>query len=98
MTTNARKVALITGASSGIGQSTAVLLAEKGMDIVINYNQNKVGAEKTEDLVKGAGVRSLIVQADVTKKEQVNQMVNMAVDEFGKIDVSKQCWFSNKKK
>jgi NAD(P)-dependent dehydrogenase (short-subunit alcohol dehydrogenase family) len=80
-------IALITGASSGIGQSSARVLAEQGYNIVANYLSNSEGAEETKRLVESAGGECLLIKADLTSKEQVEDMVNQAVDAFGRIDV-----------
>lgn len=81
------QVILITGASSGIGQASAKLLAENGAKVVINYHSNKNGAEETREIIEQAGGTCLVVQGDVTNKHQVNQLVEQTLKEFGKIDV-----------
>jgi len=87
MVNQQKLVALITGASSGIGQSSARVLAEQGYNIVANYLSNSEGAEETKRLVESAGGECLLIKADLTSKEQVEGMVNQAVDAFGRIDV-----------
>jgi 3-oxoacyl-[acyl-carrier protein] reductase len=81
------QVVLITGGSSGIGQASAKLLAEKGAKIVANYNSNREGAEETKHLVESVGGQCLLVKADLTDKEQVDAMVKNALETFGHIDV-----------
>jgi NAD(P)-dependent dehydrogenase (short-subunit alcohol dehydrogenase family) len=81
------QVVLITGGSSGIGQASAKLLAEKGAKIVANYNSNREGAEETKHLVESIGGQCLLVKADLTDKEQVDAMVKNALETFGHIDV-----------
>ncbi len=81
------KVALITGASSGIGQATAIELAKNGADIVVNYCHSLEGAERTKKEVEKTGQRALLVQADITKDEQVKSMVQKAIDAYGRIDI-----------
>lgn len=81
------KVVLITGASSGIGRATAELLASKGAKIIVNYLSNKKGALETVQCIQENGGDAIIIQADVTIKEQVNAMVDQALASFGKIDI-----------
>ena len=81
------KVALVTGASRGIGAAAAVRLAQAGAAVAINYHQNKEAAEKIADQIAESGGRSAIIRADVTDKNQVEQMVAAAQRELGTIDV-----------
>lgn len=79
------KVAIITGSSRGIGKATAILFAKEGAKVVINYKENKTEAEK---IFKEIGLdNSLLVQADVSKEDDVNRLVKTTVDRFGKIDI-----------
>ncbi|MDQ0219499.1 3-oxoacyl-ACP reductase FabG [Peribacillus cavernae] len=87
MKKQSEQVVLITGASSGIGQASAKLLAETGAKIIACYHSNKDGAEETKRIVENAGGECLLVKADVTNKEQVIDMVNHSVEAFGYIDV-----------
>jgi glucose 1-dehydrogenase len=68
------KNALVTGASSGIGQRIAAALAATGADVAINYHTNGTGAEETARLVRESGRKGPIVQADVGDPEQVAAM------------------------
>ncbi|MBA3712666.1 MAG: SDR family oxidoreductase [Pyrinomonadaceae bacterium] len=81
------KVALITGASSGIGQVTARLLAEHGVSVVINYFRNEAGAEDVRKTIADAGGRAQIVQADVRQSADIRRLVERTVEEFGPIDI-----------
>ena len=81
------KVALVTGASSGIGRATAVALAECGAGVAINYNRNEAGAESARAVISEAGGRAVIVQADVTRKEDVRELVDRTRSELGPVDV-----------
>ncbi|HWH80185.1 MAG TPA: SDR family NAD(P)-dependent oxidoreductase, partial [Candidatus Binatus sp.] len=81
------KVALVTGASRGIGAAAAIRLAQGGASVVVNYYQNKAAAEKILDQVTNAGARGIIFQADVTQKTQVELMVRAATKQLGTIDV-----------
>ncbi|CAH0167928.1 3-oxoacyl-[acyl-carrier-protein] reductase [Peribacillus sp. Bi96] len=81
------KVVLITGASSGIGRATAELLASKGAKIVVNFRSNEKSALEVIKNIHKNGGQAISIQADVTNKEQVDEMVKQAVDYFGSIDV-----------
>jgi 3-oxoacyl-[acyl-carrier protein] reductase len=83
----AGKVALITGASRGIGAAAAIRLAQGGAAVVINYHQNKEAAEKVRQQIADAGARAIVVQADVTQHDQVDRMVVMTEQQLGPIDV-----------
>jgi 3-oxoacyl-[acyl-carrier protein] reductase len=81
------KVALITGASSGIGAATARMLAANGARVAINFHQNKDGAEKTRAEIVNAGGAAIVIQADVAKSSEVDSLVKRTVDELGPIDI-----------
>ncbi|MEA5570896.1 glucose 1-dehydrogenase [Calothrix sp. UHCC 0171] len=89
------KNALITGASSGIGQAIAIRLAEEGCNIAINYRKSSEDAENTEDMamqqacgnIENCGVKSLVIQGDISKEEDIVQMINTVVDTFGCLDI-----------
>jgi len=82
-----KKVALITGASRGIGAAAAKRLAQSGASVIINYHLNKHAAEKSLRDVENAGGQGMIFQADVTQKDQVEAMVAAARDQLGVIDI-----------
>lgn len=77
------KTVFITGASRGIGASTARLFYENGYNVVINYNNSKEKAKALADSLPGA----LLLQGDVSNEEDVKRMVFTATEHFGKIDV-----------
>lgn len=81
------KVALVTGASRGIGRAIAVTLAEAGADVVVNYSGSEEAAKKTASLVEGFGRRALLVRADVSDASQVEEMVKQTIDAFGRVDI-----------
>jgi 3-oxoacyl-[acyl-carrier protein] reductase len=83
----AGKVALVTGASRGIGAAAAIRLAQSGAAVVVNYHQNREAAEKVLDEVHTMGARGMIFQADVTQRAQVDSMVRAGGDELGAIDI-----------
>jgi len=79
------KVAIITGAGSGLGQATAVRLAQEGVDIVV-VDVSEKGGNETVEMVKKLGVDSIFIKADVSKHEEVKNYVDKTVERFGKID------------
>jgi 3-oxoacyl-[acyl-carrier protein] reductase len=81
------KVALITGASSGIGRATAETLAASGASVCINYFNNEAGAEEARGKISAAGGKAITLRADVTKRKDVEALVGRTVEEFGPIDI-----------
>ena len=81
------KVALITGATRGIGREIALELAENGMDIAVNYRSEKDIPEDLKTEIESYNVRCEFVQADVANFEQCEKMVKEVIEKFGKIDV-----------
>ena len=83
-----RKLALVTGGSRGIGRAICVKLAKCGMDIVFNYNSGNAAAEETIALCKQEGVEAVGVQADISKPEDCQKLVDEAMKVGdGRIDV-----------
>lgn len=91
----AGKNALITGASSGIGQAVAIRLATEGCNVAINYRKSSGDAEETEEMamqkacgqVEECGMKSLLVQGDVSQESDIIEMVNTVVEQFGSLDI-----------
>lgn len=81
------KVALITGASRGIGRSVAIDLAKAGAKVVINYAGNVAAAQEVEQTIRLAGGEAFIVQGDVANTEAVEAMVSQIMDRYGRIDI-----------
>ena len=79
----AGKVAIVTGSSSGIGQAIATRFAQEGADIVIDYRSHPEGADDTKTAVEKAGRKAVVVQADVSKLADVQNLVNQAYDQLG---------------
>src|SRR5690349_8549490 len=80
------KVALITGAGSGIGRESAQVFAREGAKIVV-ADVNTTGGEETVALVKEAGGEAVFVRADVSRSENAEGMVRVAEETFGRLDI-----------
>lgn len=87
------KKVLVTGGSSGIGQAIAIKFAEYGADVAINYYRNRDEAEETESQIEWCrkqmqqyGGRELLIQADVSRKEDVDRMFDTVLNEWGTLD------------
>jgi 3-oxoacyl-[acyl-carrier protein] reductase len=81
------KVAIVTGASKGIGASIAKHLAAEGASVVVNYSASKAGADKVVGDIAGQGGRAIAVQANVAKKAEIEQLFAAAKKAFGKLDI-----------
>lgn len=81
------KVVVVTGSSSGIGQATAIEFGRSGAKVVVHYNSNQAGAEKTANEIRAVGGDAIVVGGDLTKKEQVEKLINEAVARFGGVDI-----------
>ena len=78
---------MITGASRGVGAAAAVLLAQRGFDIVVNYHSKRSRAEDVAAKVHALGRRALLAQADLTRSIEVEAMLAAVGSEFGRLDV-----------
>lgn len=81
------KVALITGASRGIGKGIALKLAQEGYDIIINYLGSEERANEVKKLCEEQNVKAMCVKANVADLDEVNAMMDIVLKEFGRIDV-----------
>lgn len=81
------KVALVTGSGRGIGREIAMAMAREGADIVVNYSRSKEAAEETAREIEKLGRKSLAVQASVTERAQVENLIGNTVEKFGRLDV-----------
>ena len=86
-----RKVALITGAGTGIGRAIALALAAQKIDIVVNYSRSEKDAQDTADAVQATGVSCLLQKADVADDVQVRRMIADSVSRFGRLDYLVNC-------
>ena len=81
------KVAVVTGASKGIGAGIAKALAKEGAAVVVNYASSRVGADAVVVAITEAGGRAIAVHGDVSKAEQAQGLIEAAVSQFGRLDV-----------
>ena len=80
-------IALVTGASRGIGKAIALALAKEGADIAVNYHKQATAAESLADEIKKLGYRCITVQADVAESAQVDRLFNDVEKTLGSVDI-----------
>src|SRR5580700_8606880 len=83
----AGKVAVVTGASKGIGAAIAKHLAAEGAAVVVNYASSKTGADKVVTEITGAGGKAVAVQADVSKAVDIGKLFSETKKAFGHVDI-----------
>jgi 3-oxoacyl-[acyl-carrier protein] reductase len=81
-----RRVALVTGGSSGIGRAAAVALAEAGFDVAVNYSRSEQAARETAKLAQEKGAKTLLLRCDVSDDPSVRKMLAAVEREFGRLD------------
>jgi 3-oxoacyl-[acyl-carrier protein] reductase len=81
------KVAVVTGASRGIGRAIAIELAKRGAKVVVNYNASAGAAEEVVNAIKDAGGEAIAVKADVSKLDEAKALIKAATDTFGRLDI-----------
>ncbi|WP_414529610.1 3-oxoacyl-[acyl-carrier-protein] reductase [Nodularia chucula] len=81
------KVAVVTGASRGIGRAIALELATQGATVVVNYANSGGAADTVVAEINGGGGQAIALQADVSKAEQVDTLINTVMDKFKRIDI-----------
>lgn len=79
--------ALVTGASSGIGQAVAIALGEAGCDVLVNYGHHAEGAMDAVAKIEAAGSKAIAHQADVGDEKQIQTMFDAMIDTFGRLDI-----------
>jgi 3-oxoacyl-[acyl-carrier protein] reductase len=84
---NSGHVAIVTGASRGVGAATARLLSEKGYRVVINYSRSEAEARAVQETCNALGGETLLCQADVSEDKDCRRMVEKTLDQWGRIDV-----------
>jgi len=87
MSTLQGKVAIVTGSSRGIGRETAIALGKEGAKVVVNYASASDAADEVVKIIKDNGSEAIAVKADVSKEEEVNQLIKTTLDQFKQIDI-----------
>ncbi len=83
----ADKIAVVTGASRGIGRGIALELAARGATVVINYNASADAANEVVSQIEANGGKAMAFKADVSKEDDANALIKAAVDTYGKLDI-----------
>lgn len=83
----AKQVALVTGASRGIGRACALALAEAGADVIVNYVNSATAAQAVAEQIQRLGRRAAVIKADVSEPEDVDAMLGFVNEQFGQLDV-----------
>src|SRR5437660_5033718 len=81
------KVAIVTGGNTGIGQAVTIALADRGAEVVIDYVVHPEATEELERKLAALGEKTIGVKADVSKVDDLQRLVDAAVNEFGRLDI-----------
>ena len=87
MTQLNERIAIVTGASRGIGRGIALELAKRGATVIVNYQRNADAANEVVEQITAAGGKAQAIQADVSQEEDTNRLIKTVIDGFGKIDI-----------
>lgn len=82
-----KKVIIVTGGSRGIGANICETLAAEGNNIILNYNKSEKQAQEIKQRLEAQGINIDIVKADITKRNEVEELIEFAIKKYGKIDV-----------
>jgi glucose 1-dehydrogenase len=84
----AGQVAVVTGASRGIGRATAIALAEAGADVAINYFSNTAEAQQVADRIRAVGRKALVCQGDAGDQPTIERLIGQTTETFGRVDIA----------
>ncbi len=81
------RIAIVTGASRGIGRAIALELGKRGATIIVNYNANVDAAQEVVKTIEAAGGRAVVLKADVSKTDESDALIQSTVEQFGRLDI-----------
>ena len=81
------RIAIVTGASRGIGRAIALELGKRGATIIVNYNASIDAAQEVVKTIEAAGGRAVVLKADVSKTDESDALIQSTVEQFGRLDI-----------